>query len=231
MSSQKKKQENKLRSTRRRKGLHLLLHHMPKDLDMIILQGVAVVVMIPDHHHGADLLHHEVVPHTSTEVALPIISLHIRVGLTQHTGAVDLVVTETVMDTEICHHRLEILVGILVIMIHQCVPVEVTGHHHLGAWNPHQLTTMTDMHPNHHHTATTGAHHPRLMDMHLLPKEEEGAVDIMVVDMAVMEVDMAVMEVDMAVMELEVVTEVAHLLHPHHIIILRGGTEQLNIFC
>ena len=76
-----------------------------------------MVIIIPDLHHKVDLLHHEVVPHTSTKVVLPINSLHIRVGLTQHTGSVDLVVTETVMDTEICQHMLEILVRILVILV------------------------------------------------------------------------------------------------------------------
>ena len=84
---------------------------------MIILQGVAVVVTIPNLQHGAVLYHHKVVSHISTEVVLPIIILHIRVEVTQHTEVVDLVTTKRVMDTEIIHYSLEILV----IMIHQCV--------------------------------------------------------------------------------------------------------------
>lgn len=225
LSSQKKKQKSKSRSTGRRKGLSLLLH-IPKDPDMIILQGAVVVVMIPDLHHEADL-HHVVVPHRVAPpgvvalpgvAVLPIINLHIRVEVSQHTGAVGLVATETVTDTEIIHHHLR--AEILVITIHRCVQVEVTGRHIQGAWNPRQLTTMTDMqqHPLHRHTAMTGAHHPHLMDMHLLPKEGEGVVDIMAVGMAVMEV--------------EAVTEVGLLLHLHHIIIPKGGTEQLEtVFC
>ena len=150
-------------------------------------------------------------------MVLPIINFHIRVEVSQHTGAVDLVATETVTDTEIIHHR---RVEVLVITIHQCVRVEVTGRHLLGAWNLHQLTTMTDMHPRHHHTAMTGSHHPHLMDMHLLPKEGEEVADIMTMGMVVMEVGV--------VTEVEVVTEVGVLLHLHHIIIPRGGTEQLR---
>ena len=207
LSSHRKQQESKLRSTGRRKGLHLL-HHTPKHPDTVILQGVAVhvVIMIPDLHHRVDLLHHKVVPHISTKVVLPIISLHIRVRLKQHTVGVNVVSTKTVIDTEILHREF----GHYDPLLHAgggygTPPLK------LGEWIPHQFTAMTDMQAHHHHTAMTGAYHPRLMDMHLFPKEE-GAVDIMVVDMAV--------------------TEVAFFLHLHHFIILSGAIEQLEAaFC
>ena len=130
-------------------------------------------------------LHHKVVLHIRAKVVLLIIIvkaiLYIRVKVTPDTEAVDPAATETVINTRIVHHRVEILV----IMINQCVQVKVkvTGHHILGIWNLHQLITTTD---TQHHVTMIGAHHPLLMSTHLLLLEKgEEVVDIKVVGMIV----------------------------------------------
>lgn len=170
---------------------------------MTILQEAAMVVMTPGHHEV-------VVLHIKAGVVPPIIRamvvLHIRVGVALHIGAVlhigaaDLVATETVMGTEIVYYRIEILV----IMVHQCVQVEVMGYHHiLGVvWILHQVITMTGMGPHHHHIAMIEAHHTHT---HILPLLLEEVVDIMVVDM--------------------VITGAALFLLLHHTITPKGGTE------
>lgn len=231
MSSQKRKQESKSRNTTRRKGHHLL-HHIQNDPDMTILQEAVMVAIAPGLHHGIHIrveeVHRGVVVVAVVVVLGAVVEVHpiikamvvlrIRVEVTLDTGAVDLAVTETaietVMGTEVIHHRrLEILA---ITILHQCVQAEeVMGHRIPGAlWNLHRLTIMTDMHHLHHRIVMIGARLPHLMDTHLLlPEEEVVVVDIMV--------------------ETMVVTEVAlHLLLLHHIITPRGGTEHLEtIFC
>ena len=137
-------------------------------------------------------LHHKVVLRIRAGAVLPIIIVkaifHIRVEVTMDTEAVDLVATETVMDTGIVHHTVEILV----ILINQCGQVKVTGHHILGVWNLHQLITTTDTHLLQHHITMIGAYHPLLMGTHLFPKKGEEVVDIKVVGILVIGVGLSI---------------------------------------
>ena len=130
-------------------------------------------------------LHHKVVLRIRAEGVIIIIVkavLYIRVEVTMDTEAVGPVVTKTVINTGIVHHRVEILV----IMINQGIQVKVIGHHILGVWNLHQLITATDTHLLQHHITMIGAHHPLLMSTHLLlPEKGEEAVDIKVIGMIV----------------------------------------------
>ena len=78
---------------------------------------------------------------------------------------------------------------------------------------------MTDMHPHHHHTSCYNRG-PSFPPHGYVPPPQRGGGGREYYGSG------------HAVMEVEVITEVALLLHPHHIIILRGGTEQLmTVFC
>ena len=171
------------------------------------------------HHEGVLHIHHGGVLHIQVGLVPPIIRamavLHIRVKVAPHIEAVHLVATEIAMDTEIIHHHRQAEISAIITITHPlCVQVVVVamGHHILGVvWILHQLITMIDMDPLHHHIAMTGVPHPHLMDILLiiiLLLLKEGAVDIMVVVVMV-------------------VTEVG-LLPLHHITIPSGGTEHLE---